>query len=66
MAKTPPGESSTMDLAEELALALVLQVVDRQSGDDGVEGRGLCQRQVELVHVELDHGGCRRIASRHG
>ena len=50
----PAGLEQLEDLAIERALALVLEVVDRERGDDGVEAPELRQRLGEVVLDELD------------
>jgi hypothetical protein len=43
-----------MDFAEQRALALIVQMVDRQSGDDHIERRENRQRLVEVVDHKLN------------
>lgn len=48
------GGEQHRDFREQLALAAVLEVMDREAGDDDVERPVLLQRQREIVRAQLD------------
>ncbi len=50
------GREQVVNLAEERALALVGEVMDRQRRDDGVERRGRAERIRQVVPAQLDPG----------
>jgi len=50
------GTEEGADFAEELALAVVLEVVDGEAGDDRVELPVLCQPVAEVVDAQLNGG----------
>ncbi len=54
--KDAPRCEQLADLAEQRALALVLEMVDREPGDDRVEASSEPERPPEIVSDELDQG----------
>lgn len=54
------------DLGEKRALAFVLEVVDREAGDDRVEGAEVRQRPAHVVAHELDSRVAREALPRCG
>ncbi len=44
-----------MDLCEELSLALILEMVDRQPRDDRIKGTRISQRKRQVMNAEFHH-----------